>query len=173
MQTLRRTGHATLLSRELSQYNNSIAGIFESRRRESGEKVEGDHSYIWSGPNDNRGLFGDALEMPRHIRKSLIGWTPVSERLLTARFHHQHSKLTVIVAYAATEVTDDQTKSTFFDQLHLVIQQIPPHHYCASRFKRHRLLRFTGLADQKHHWPRISRSHHQQQRRPPPAFMQC
>ncbi len=54
------------------------------------------------------------------------GWTPISERLLTASFHHQHD-MTVIVTYAPTEIADDQAKNAFFDQLHLVIQQIPPH----------------------------------------------
>ncbi len=124
VQTLRRTGHATLLSYELSRYNISIAGICESRWRDIGDKTEGDHSYIWSGPNDNSGLYGVALAMSKHARKCLIGWTPINERLLTARFHHQQGKLTVIVAY---EVADDLAKNAFYDQLHLVIQQVPPH----------------------------------------------
>lgn len=46
-----------------------------------------------------------------------------ADRLLTARFHHQHGKLTV-VAYAPTELADDQAKNTFYDHLNLVIQQI-------------------------------------------------
>ncbi|CAJ1076502.1 ZNF195 [Xyrichtys novacula] len=35
--------------------------------------------------------------------------------------------LTIIVAYAPTEVADDETKNAFFDQLHQVILQVPPH----------------------------------------------
>lgn len=59
--------------------------------------------------------------------KSLISWTPLSDRLLSARFLHQHSKMTVIVAYAPTDIADEDAKDAFFDQLHQAVAQASPH----------------------------------------------
>ncbi len=66
----------------------------------NGETTAGDHCYFWSGPERRTGLYGVALAIPKALRKSLISWSPLSDRLLSARFLHQHGKMTVIVAYA-------------------------------------------------------------------------
>jgi len=100
-----------LLSYELSRYNTSIAGLCESRWPGSGECSAADHTFIWIGPTDGRGLYGVALAMPHHTRNSLVSWSPVSDRILTARFLHRHGKMTIIVAYA--DVTDDPAKDAF------------------------------------------------------------
>ena len=51
----------------------------------------------------------------------------MSDRILTARFHHRHSKMTIIVAYAPINVTDDPAKDAFRDKLHQVVQNALPH----------------------------------------------
>jgi len=99
VQTLLRPGSTTLLSYELSRYNISIAGLCESRWPGSGECSATDYAFIWSGPTDGRGLYGVALAMLHRICNSLVSWSPVSDRILTARFLHSHGKITIIVAY--------------------------------------------------------------------------
>ncbi|KAK7940027.1 hypothetical protein WMY93_003353 [Mugilogobius chulae] len=125
--TLLHPGAATLLSRELCRYNITLAGLCEVRWQGSGEITAGDHCYIWSGPERRTGLYGVALAIPKVLRKSLISWTPLSDRLLSARFLHQHGKMTVIVAYAPTNVADGDVKDAFFDQLHQAANRAPPH----------------------------------------------
>ena len=116
VQTLLRPGHAALLSRELSRYNIALAGLCETRWRGTGETSAGDHFFIWSGPDNNSGLYGVALVIPLRIKRTLISRTPINDRLLTARLLHQHGKITVVVAYSPTEVAEDQTKDTLYDQ---------------------------------------------------------
>jgi len=65
--------------------------------------------------------------MPHHIHNSLVSWSPVSGRILTARFLHRHGKMTIIVAYAPINVTDDPAKDAFRDKLHQVVQNALPH----------------------------------------------
>ena len=127
VQTLLRTGYATLLSRELGQYNISLAGICEARWPGNGETITGDHCFIWSGPTDGRGLYGVALAIPTRLRRSLLSWKPVNDRLLSARFLHQHGKMTVIVAYGPTNQAEEAIKDAFSDQLLQLIQEAPPH----------------------------------------------
>ena len=127
VQTLLRAGYATLLSRELSQYNISLAGICEARWPGNGESITGDHCFLWSGPTDGRGLYGVALAFPTRLRRSLVSWKPVNDRLLSARFLHQHGKITVIVAYGPTNLAEEAAKDAFSDQLLQIIQEAPPH----------------------------------------------
>ncbi|MCJ8735785.1 hypothetical protein PDJAM_G00251530 [Pangasius djambal] len=122
-----RPGTATLLSRELCRYNVTLAGLCEVRWQGNGETTAGDHCYIYSGPKKQTGLYGVTLAIPKTLRKSLISWRPLGDRLLSARFLHQHGKMTVIVAYAPTDVADEDVKDAFFDQLHQAVDQAPPH----------------------------------------------
>lgn len=103
-----------MLSRELCRYDISLAGLCEVRWHCNGETT--------SGVAQRRtGLYGVALAIPKNLRKSLISWTPLSDRLLSARFLHQHGKMTVIIAYAPIDVTDEDAKDAFFDQLHRLL----------------------------------------------------
>ena len=47
----------------------------------------------------------------------LIGWRPVSDQVLKARFHSNYAKLTVVVCYSPTEDAEDEEKEAFYDQL--------------------------------------------------------
>ncbi|XP_042890431.1 uncharacterized protein LOC122265279 [Penaeus japonicus] len=127
VQTLLRPGYATLLSHKLNRYNISLAGLCETRWPGNGETIAGDHCYIWSGLDDGRGLNGVAMAMPKSLRQSLISWNPISGRLFSARFLHQHRKIPVIVACGPTEISEETDKDLFSDNLRNLIQDVPPH----------------------------------------------
>lgn len=82
---------------------------------------------MWSCPEKQTGLSGVVLTIPKPICKTFISWTLMSNRLLSAPFLHQHAKMTVVVACAPTDVTDEEAKDAFFDQRHQVVGQTPPH----------------------------------------------
>ena len=127
VQTLLRPGYDEFLSRELSKYCIDIAGLCETRWQGSGEKSVGNHHIIWSGPNDGRGLHGVALAVPKHLKSSIISWKPISGRLLQARISHIHGKITVIVAYAPTDLAPENTKDMFYNQLQSIVEAAPSH----------------------------------------------
>ena len=127
VQTLLRPGYAELLSSELKRYNITIAGICEARWPDSRERTVDDFHYIWSGPNDGRGLYGVSLALPAHLRSAIVSWRSISPRLLTARLHHRHGKITVIVAYGPTDIAVEQSKDAYQEQLTQLIQSVPPH----------------------------------------------
>jgi len=70
---------------------------------------------------------GVALIIRSPLDSALVSWRPISDRLLVARFAHRHGHLSVIVCYAPTELAEDSTKDTFYNQLSAVTQSIPPH----------------------------------------------
>jgi len=59
--------------------------------------------------------------------KALTTWKPISDRLLSARFARKRGHLTIITAYAPTELSDTDTKDDFYNQLAALIQSVPPH----------------------------------------------
>jgi len=44
-----------------------------------------------------------------------------------ARFAHRHGHLTVVVAYAPTEPSEDSDRDNFYNQLSAATQSVPPH----------------------------------------------
>ena len=55
----------------------------------------------------------------------MIGWKPVNDRIITARFQSRHTKTTAVVIYAPTEETEEEEKDNFYDQCQDVFNEIP------------------------------------------------
>jgi len=62
-------------------------------------------------------MAGVGLALAPSANDALQTWTPISERLLTARFHANHSFVMMIVIYAPTNDAAIATKMDFYDAL--------------------------------------------------------
>ena len=51
--------------------------------------------------------------MSKAAKNSLIEWTPISERLMVARFKSRYSKVFVIQCYVPTNDAEEETKTHF------------------------------------------------------------
>ena len=58
---------------------------------------------------------------------SEIAWSPISDKLLSARLAHRHGDLTVIMAYAPTDDTADTEKDDFYTLSDKTIHAVPKH----------------------------------------------
>ena len=54
-------------------------------------------------------------------------WIPISDQILTARFHHRHSYMSIIVTYAPTENASYTKKNSFYNQLEPLALSTPRH----------------------------------------------
>jgi len=59
--------------------------------------------------------------MNKEARRRLMKWSPISERILLARFKTKIRNLTITQCYAPTEMTDKDMKENFYQQLHETI----------------------------------------------------
>ena len=70
-------------------------------------------SLLYSG-HDQHHMKGVGILMNKNAAKSLIGWNPVKDRIIAARFQSKHTKITLIQVYAPTENSNEEEKDNFY-----------------------------------------------------------
>lgn len=121
-------GKCANVAREMKNYQLEILGISETRWTDAGKTIlTTGETIIYSGnngqnPHHTRGV---GIMMTSRAAKSLIGWEPVNERIILARFRTSHSRvtLTVITCYAPTNEADEETKEEFYEILQNIMNK--------------------------------------------------
>ncbi|XP_056017310.1 craniofacial development protein 2-like [Ostrea edulis] len=128
VRTLYQTGRLAQVVREMENDNINLLAVSEERWTGSGiRQLASKHHIAFSERQDNYHDRDVALIMTNDIRKSLIEWKPINERLLTARFYSTYAKLSVIACCAPTEVAEEEDKNIFYEKLQELIETTPRH----------------------------------------------
>ena len=128
VRTMYQTGRAAQVANEMKRYNIDILGVSECRWTDAGKtRLTSGETILYSGRNDGNHRNGVALILSKDATKCLDEWTPVNDRIVTARFWSKYIKTTVIQVYSPTNEADEEDKDTFFEQLQAVIQSTPRH----------------------------------------------
>ena len=112
--------------KKFENYNLAILGVTEMRWTESGNIKKKDATILYSGPEELHQK-GVGIILNEEAEKALIGWKPVNDRIITARFQSRHTKTTAVVIYAPTEEAEEEEKDNFYDQCQDVFNEIPKH----------------------------------------------
>ncbi|CAF2053541.1 unnamed protein product [Rotaria magnacalcarata] len=121
VQTLWATGKLELLRYEMKRFRYDIIGISEVRWTGKGETSNGD--FIWS-VEDSTHVRGAGLLLSMKVRKALIGYNPVSSRIITARFNAAPFKITGVHASAPTSACTDEGIEAFYNILEDTLDKI-------------------------------------------------
>ena len=122
MRTLYRSGNVAQAAREMTRRGIDVMGISETHwtGQEKMQLAEGE-TIIYYGRDDDNHREGVRKPMSKHAAGFLMEWTPISERIIQARFYSRYIKLTIIHIYAPTEDADEQTKDEFYGKLQDVL----------------------------------------------------
>ena len=126
VRTMYQSGNLAQVSREADNYGLKILGISEMRWTGSGRMTSNGRTVLYSGQTEHH-QSGVGLILSKEAARCLIGWEPVSDRILTARFQSCHTKTTVIQVYAPTEDSAEADKDAFYNQLQDTFNRIPDH----------------------------------------------
>ncbi|CAF4732406.1 unnamed protein product, partial [Rotaria sp. Silwood2] len=79
-----------------------------------GETLNGD--FIWSG-EENSHWRGVGLLLSTQAKKALIGYNPISSRIISARFDAAPFKISVIHVYAPTSSSSEEAIEAFYNHI--------------------------------------------------------
>ena len=82
---------------------------------------------IYSRRDDDNHREGVRILMSKHAAASLMEQTPISERVIQARFYSKYIKLTLFHIYAPTEDTAEKIKDEFYERLQDVLDSVNQH----------------------------------------------
>ena len=106
MRTLNQCGRLEQLFRMFDGYRLDILGVSEVRWTKSGRINCDGMTFMYIGHED-RHEHGVGLVLSRRATGALVGWTPVSDWTITARFAYGHEKATIVQAYAPTDCAEE------------------------------------------------------------------
>jgi len=124
VRTLFQCGRLDQVLEEMQKYKLDILGLSEVRWTGQGRFTSGQATILYSGREKDH-YQGVGILLNKNATKALIGWKPVSERIITARFATRHAKITVVQVYAPTESASDSEKDSFYEQLQDELNSIP------------------------------------------------
>uniref|UniRef100_H3A4I6 Reverse transcriptase domain-containing protein n=1 Tax=Latimeria chalumnae TaxID=7897 RepID=H3A4I6_LATCH len=125
VRTLCATGKLEQATHELTRYQWDIVGIAEARLAGMGETTTDEgHQLFYSGEHQKH-EYGVALLVNRNIKDAVLGWNPVSSRMITLRLAAQPFNLTIIQVYAPMSTHDDEEIEDFYHQLEDQMSKIP------------------------------------------------
>ena len=121
VRTMYQTSKLAQITKEFESYNIDILGISEARWAGTGKrKLTTGLPLLYSGRKDDQHREGVALLLKKEVKRALIEWNPISERLISARFNSKFAKLSIINCYAPTDDAEEEEIYRFYDQLQLL-----------------------------------------------------
>ena len=124
VRTLYQCGRTEQVIKEMENYKIDILGVSEMRWTGQGRMDSRGKTVLYSGKEQHH-THGVGIFLSKTAAQTLVSWKPINERIIMARFHTRHAKVTVVQVYAPTEVAADSEKDEFYDQLQGVIDEIP------------------------------------------------
>ena len=141
VRTMLSDGAPELVARTLAKRNIKMACLCELRIAGSGRKVidvpvrDGEefsiksYELLYSGPTDGKGQHGVGFMVEKQLSASISSWEPINSRLARVRLQTKPLCMTVIVAYAPTEGSDDAAKEAFYGSLYGTLDKVVKRDY--------------------------------------------
>ena len=127
VRTLYQAGKCAQVVKEMQRYKLKILGLCEVRWLGAGQRaLDTGEELLYSGKDEgSHHEEGVGILMAKEVKNSLLEWEAISPRIITARFKSTGRNVTVINAYAPTNLAEDDKKDQFYEQLQAVFNKVP------------------------------------------------
>ena len=116
------------LCKAMDDYKLDVLGITETHMPGKGTlDLANGGLLLYSGSTDGVKRRGVGIALSKKVKDSLISYTPVSERIITARLHSAHINVSITVGYAPINDTTSSVKDKFYNELDAVQSKLPGH----------------------------------------------
>jgi len=102
VRTLYQCGSMAQVLREMQAYRLEVLGVSEMRWTGQGQFSSDGITVLYSGHSDQH-THGVGIFLSKGAASALIGWKPVSHRIITARLQTRQAKVTVITGCAVAQ----------------------------------------------------------------------
>ncbi|PSN51956.1 Craniofacial development protein 2, partial [Blattella germanica] len=113
--------------KEAAKVNIDVLAIQETRWAGQGRIDKQNYSVFYSGPNTRTGQCGTGFMISAKVRKNLMSFIPLGDRMCKIRLNGRFRNITLISVYAPTEDGKEEEKHNFYNQLYNECTKIPKH----------------------------------------------
>ena len=119
-------GKINIICKEMERYNH-CQDLSDVKWNGKGSfKTEEGKTIIYSGKEKDEGYnYGVGILLDKEMAKSIIGYNPVNDRILTLRIKAKPYNATIIQIYAPTSDAEEEEIIKFYDILQDTIDKIP------------------------------------------------
>ena len=125
VRTMLQSGKLDIVTSEMDRLKISILGISETRWSGSGHFVSDDgHTVFYSG-GERRGSRGVAFIVDKSTAKCVLGYNPISDRIMTLRVQSRPFNVSLVQVYVPTSDASDDEITDYYEQLASVLDTLP------------------------------------------------
>lgn len=118
-------GKLEIVEKEAESHNLTILGITETHMRGQGHQLtHNGNTLYFSGPKDSS-RNGVAIWLSRQLNNHVLGYNPISDRIMSIRLNTRPCTLNVVVVYAPTASAQDEEIDYFYKELEKALSIIP------------------------------------------------
>lgn len=118
-------GKLPLVEKEAVAHNVNILGVSETHMRGDGHFTTTDGNTMYFSGHKDKSIRGVGFLIPPFINKYVLGYQPVSDRIITIKLNTRPQKLNIVQVYAPTENAKDEDIDNFYVLLETVLNTIP------------------------------------------------
>jgi len=118
-------GKVQLLGEDMMRLGVDICGLSERRWDGQGHFTTLDgHTIVYSG-RLTQGVSGMAVWIHRKLAGAVVGYEPISDRVLVVRIKAKPRNITLIQLYGSTTAATDEKMLRFYQNLSEAVKQVP------------------------------------------------